>query len=269
MRHEVGAWQDSGGSVHDRERHRPASAGSAHVFRHAGVLDSVQGARRLATQAASSLWSQRRCSTTPRRVAETRYTGRVPTDTWPVHFRYISRRLVKEIVQQHEATRPRVKASFSFPLRAIGLTLIRRDPDYLNLYDLTRRATEAIDNLTGSVEFPGTYVRAELDITPGYFTVLMGWQDRSHVDIAAMMTRTHVEDVGSVLVGLFGSISNYTWRVPKSEGLGEIPSDVAGLYEILDRTAEDGDPTLDPERVEDEADVIPESRAGHRLPASG
>jgi hypothetical protein len=56
MRHEVGAWQDSVGSVHDRERHRPASAGSAHVFRHAGVLGSVQGARRLGTQAASSLW---------------------------------------------------------------------------------------------------------------------------------------------------------------------------------------------------------------------
>ena len=53
MRHEVGAWQDSVGSVHDRERHRPASAGSAYVFRHAEVLGSVQGARRLATQAAS------------------------------------------------------------------------------------------------------------------------------------------------------------------------------------------------------------------------
>lgn len=194
-------------------------------------------------------------------MAEARYTGRVPTDTWPVHFRYISRRLVKEIVQQHEATRPRVKVSFSLPLRAIGLTLIRRDPDYLNLFDLTRRATEGIENLTGTVEFPGKYVRSELDITPGYFTVLMGWRDRSHVDIAAMMTRTHVEDVGSVLVGLFGSISNYMWRVPKSEDFGEIPSDVTGLYEILDRTAENGDPTLDAERVEHEVDVIPESRA--------
>jgi hypothetical protein len=76
-----------------------------------------------------------------------------------------------------------------------------------------------------------------------------------------MMTRTHVEDVGSVLVGLFGSISNYMWRVPKSEDFGEIPSDVTGLYEILDRTAENGDPTLDAERVEHEVDVIPESRA--------
>lgn len=53
MRHEVGAWQDSVGSVHDREWHRPASAGSAHVFRYAKVLGAVQEARRLVTQAAS------------------------------------------------------------------------------------------------------------------------------------------------------------------------------------------------------------------------
>ena len=55
MRHEVGAWQDSVGSVHDRERHRPASAG-LHVSATPGssVLSKALGW--LGTQAASSLW---------------------------------------------------------------------------------------------------------------------------------------------------------------------------------------------------------------------
>jgi hypothetical protein len=181
-------------------------------------------------------------------------------DRWPADFRYISRRLVKEIVQQHEATGPRYTKTWSIPLRAIGLSIVRRDPDYLNLFDLTYRATKAVSKRTGSLESPSTYVRAELDIALGYLTVLMGWLDRSHVDIAAMMTIVEVPEAGSVLVGLFGSASNYVWRKPKDDGLGEIPSDVAGLYEILDRTAEDEDPTIDPERVTDEADVIPESR---------
>ncbi len=179
----------------------------------------------------------------------------VPTDNWPTNFRYISRRLVKEIVQQHEAMRSRTSKTYSFAFKPIGLAITRRDPDYLNLYDLARRATDAVSDMTGTVAEPAEYVRAELDITPGFLTVHQGWTTASNVDIAAMMTKYDDRSLGRVFIALFGSASNYTGRRPKDDGLAESPSDVAGLYEILDRTSERRDPVLDRDYVEDSGDV--------------
>jgi hypothetical protein len=171
----------------------------------------------------------------------------VATNNWPTNFRYISRRLAKEIVQQHEAARSRTSRSFTIGAKYIGLAFTRLDPDYLNLFD---RATDAVTDLTGTVAHPGEYVRAELDITPGLLTVLLGWERAANVDIAAMMTKHEDESAGRVLIALFGSASNYTSRRPRDDGLSDTPSDVAGLYEILDRTSERRDPALHREWVE-------------------
>ena len=56
-------------------------------------------------------------------------------------------------------------------------------------------------------------------------------------------------------------MSNYRGRRPETKVLPEIPSDVAGLYAILDRTNEPGDPELERYRVEDEAGIDIPSRA--------
>lgn len=185
----------------------------------------------------------------------------VVTDNLTRDFRYISKRLVKDIVQQNEAKRSRSATSFTLGWRGFGIAHTRRDPDYRNLFDLVKRATEAVTDLTGTFAYPGTYVHCEVDIVAGYLKVLLGWKDKTHVEIAAMMTEYTDPAVGSVLIGLFGSMSNYTWRRPKADGLVAIPSDVAGLYEILDQSREPGDPELERERVGRESNVIPEDRA--------
>jgi hypothetical protein len=78
----------------------------------------------------------------------------------------------------------------------------------------------------------------------GFMTVLMGWKDTSHVEIAAMKAEVEDPERGKILVALFGSASNYTGRKPVPDELREIPSDVDGLYGILSRTSEPGDPEI-------------------------
>ena len=85
-------------------------------------------------------------------------------------------------------------------------------------------------------------------------TVLMGWNDESHVDIAAMMAEQQVADYGTVMFALFGSASNLTSRRSSDDKASEVASDVAGFYEILKRSSEEGDPSLDEEYVLDESD---------------
>jgi hypothetical protein len=166
------------------------------------------------------------------------------TDNWPVSFVYISNRLVTEIVQQHEAMQSPWRASFSLNLKLAALGIRHRDLGYHNKFDLCRRATDAVRDHTGTPELPGQYVRTKLAITPGLLTVLHGWDDQSHVDIAAMFSEDQIPDVGSVLIALFGSASNYVGRRPRDDGVNEIPSDVDGLYGILDRTREQADPRI-------------------------
>jgi hypothetical protein len=116
------------------------------------------------------------------------------------------------------------------------------DPDYLNKFDLSRRAAEAVLDNTGTLAFPGEYAREEIDISMGFLTVLMGWEGRSKVEIAAMMAEVEVEGIGRTFVALFGSASNYSGRRPKNSDEGSIPSDIDGLYGILDATREPNDP---------------------------
>jgi hypothetical protein len=160
------------------------------------------------------------------------------TDGWPVDFRYISSRLVLQIVQQDEATRSRWRFSgIPTPWGPIGLHKKRLDRD--NEFALCREATKAVRDLTGTItQGWREYIRAELDLTMGFMTVLMGWKDSANVEIAAMKAEVDDPESGRVLVALFGSASNYRGRKPVSDGLTEIPSDVDGLYGILDRTRE-------------------------------
>lgn len=167
------------------------------------------------------------------------------TDNWPVDFRYVSSRLVKEIVEQSEATRGRWRPRFLLNLRVVSIGLAKGDIDYRNKYLLCRMATDAIRDRTGTLAYPGEYVRTEIGIRMGYLTVHQGWRERTNVKIAAMLSVVSVGDVGSVLVALFGSASNYMWMRPANNDHNEIPSDVDGLYGLLNAASELSDPQIE------------------------
>jgi hypothetical protein len=97
----------------------------------------------------------------------------------------------------------------------------------------------------------------ELDLRMGVMEVLRGWKDSSHVEIAAMKAVLMDLEVGSIFIGLFGSASNYTGLRPGRNEPNEIPSDVDGLYGILERTREPHDPEI--------SDVELDRDLGHSL----
>lgn len=183
-------------------------------------------------------------------------------DRWPVDFRYISSRLVRQIVQQDEATRRRWRFRFDFPTPVARVSIEREPLDRENEFVLCRKATVAVREQTSTLaQGYGPYIRAELDLTMGLVTPLMGWEGRDRVEIAAMRAEADDDEYGRVLVTLFGSASNYMGRKPVSDELAEIPSDVDGLYGILERTREPGDPLIENWRLDDDFGNSPTSRA--------
>ena len=160
------------------------------------------------------------------------------TDTWPSEFRYVSRRLVAQIVQRNEAKRPRRSVSFGFNLGLATVNVTGRPPDYGKVYDLVRRATEHVSDNTGTLAHPGLYVRSDLELDLCWFPVLLGWADGARRgEIAAIFADTTLDDTGRTFVALFGSIFNYVAMKPKPvDGVGVFPSDLAGLYQILNAT---------------------------------
>lgn len=173
------------------------------------------------------------------------------TDNWPVDFQYVSTRLTTEIVQQHEAALPRRKLSLSLQLKLLGLTVKTRAPDYRNRFDLASRATEAVADLTGTVEIDGDYILAELDVYAAILPVHLGWRDAANVEIAALIADTGA-GTPRTFVALIGSASNFLGR-NSAEPSGWCPSDLDGLYEILDSALEARDPALDPWYLSEDA----------------
>lgn len=183
-------------------------------------------------------------------------------DRWPVDFRYISSRLVRQIVQQDQATRARWRFPIEVPIPWARFSIHREPPDRENEFVLCREATEAVRDLTSTItQGWGPYIRAELDLTMCYMTFLMGWEGRSHVDIAAMKAEVDDPEEGRVLVSLFGSAANYRGRRPESEQSVETPSDADGLYGILDRTREPSHPLISNTYLDDDIRWSPSGRA--------
>ena len=183
------------------------------------------------------------------------------TDRWPTDFRYISSRLVLQIVQQDQAARSRWNlTSIGTPWGGLGFQ--KNEVNHRNESALCKQATKAVRDHTSTIaQGWGDYIRAELDLTMGFMTVLMGWARTSHVEIAAMKAEVDDPEAGRVLVALFGSASNYRHRKPGSDGWGEIPSDVDGLYGILERTREPKDPKIDDHYLDRDIGHSPDGRA--------
>lgn len=175
-------------------------------------------------------------------------------------FRYISKRLSREIVDQHEAALPRGIVSAAVNIRGVSLGLRGREPDYANRFDLARRATIAISDNTGTLENGGEYIRAELNVVPAYFPVHAGWRRGHNQEIAAFFADSSSSSSGRTFVGLFGSISNFTGRKPEETERGWWPSDVAGLYHILDAAREQSDQRPSAEYLDE--DLVSDGASG-------
>jgi hypothetical protein len=183
------------------------------------------------------------------------------TDNSPEEFQYISNRLVREIVQQHEAAKPHRAVSATVNVKVVGVQFGSRPPDYDNPFDLARRATEAVRDNTGTLQSAGEYIRAELDLTPTHFPVLEGWRDIISGAIAAFFADETTDECGRMFIGLFGSITNFIGRRPEESRPGWTPSSARGLYEILDSVLEAADPPLAYGYVRDDADADDKARA--------
>jgi len=177
----------------------------------------------------------------------------VVTDNWPVDFRYISRRLVREIVQQHEAAGPgrEYKIGGTAGITAgpvnFGLTVeeSKRPVDDQNYYDLARRATMAVIDHTGYLDkndphgrIPtGPYVRARMHLQMQQVP-LGAWEDAYNHPIAAFVGYETLDDFGRVFVGLVGSASNFVHSRRDQSRATRTPSDALGLYEIIEQCRE-------------------------------
>lgn len=181
------------------------------------------------------------------------------TDRSPVHYGYLSRRLLTSVVQQDEAARPRSKWSQTFnPLAMVGLSRERKTPDYANLYDLAMRSTDAVKDLSGSIDSPWAYyIRGQLNVRHGVFSPHMGWDGH----VACYRGRTTTTEGGPVYVALFGSASNIVGRRHDAGDSSDYyPSDITGLYLFLDSIREHGDPEVDVIRRTDDYSLSSEAR---------
>ena len=179
------------------------------------------------------------------------------TDSWPQEFRYISKRLVREIVQQHEAAGrswTADSADVSVTPARVGFRKRRPDPD--NPYDLARRATQAVSDNTGTLEVGGSYVRGELELKLCQFPVLLGL-DRSHSPVASVCHVGESANGTRTVVAMFGSIENYigSKRRRNADGGGFFPSDIAGLYGIVELAREPRDARPDSDRIADDEEL--------------
>jgi len=146
----------------------------------------------------------------------------VLTDNWPVDFIYISRRIVTEIVQQHEAGGPErvsmIDVSARLPLGpGIRISSSRRPIDYTNYFDLAKRATAAVSDHTGWLasdrtdRIPtGPYVRAKMHLQEQKVPMpLTAWEKAHSHPIAVFVGTETFPGVGRVFLGLAGSASNF------------------------------------------------------------
>jgi len=170
----------------------------------------------------------------------------VTTDDDPVRYEYISKRLTREIVHQHEAARRRRSSTVGLRAGPVSLTSQSQVPDYDNEYDLARRATSAVVNNTGSLESPGFYITATMKMEVTKVSFHIGFEGTTHQEVAGFFADEVVVGIGRVFVVLMGSITNLIgWRAGDTLQTDRSPSDAAGMYDILDATLADTDAKVD------------------------
>jgi hypothetical protein len=165
------------------------------------------------------------------------------TDKAPFDYLYTSRRLLRDLVQHDQAARPRVQREFTFGFRGLSYRSQRRSPDLENLHDLAMRSHELVSDHCGDLDDQwSTYVYAEAPLSRGVFAPLMGWRGG---EVACFKGEAETGSGLQAFIALFGSASNMVgYRAHSGDLGGFTPSDMAGLYAVLDAVREREDPEI-------------------------
>lgn len=172
-------------------------------------------------------------------------------------YRYISRRLVTEVVQQGEALRSQSEWTVGIDVKVVHADRSRRPPDFDNLFDLAVRTTEIAGgrDLGGGSGYWQTTMELALD-----HLLVHRWRGAHNRRIAAVFGDEELDGLGHTFVALFGSMSGYLGFEAEEHIPAWFPSDVAGLYGILGDALEPSDPQP-PWDADDDHEIADESRA--------
>ena len=190
------------------------------------------------------------------------------TDNDPADYVYISQRLTRETVQQHEAARPLKRTSAGFNLRVVELRREEVPVDFESRFDLANRATTAVKGLTGMLSAPGPYIRETIGLDFMKVQVFIGFENTGRQLIAGYFSDLTLSDGSRVFIALFGSITNVRgWRATDILEADVYPSDAAGLYEILDSAREPQDAPIIKRYIKDGRglDAIGRFNAAHAI----
>jgi hypothetical protein len=167
----------------------------------------------------------------------------------PYEFTYISRRLVREIVENHAArsagkpvfTGGQVTAKTPGPVSAEFST--SWEPSELSSgQDYAFAATKIVEQRTGTLFERNEYLRIVQDFYIGTVHVVAGWKTGGH-DVSAIFSM-QVVDGKRVFIALFGSESNLSLHARENSESERSPSYSEGLYRIFESVAEKSDPSL-------------------------
>jgi hypothetical protein len=187
------------------------------------------------------------------------------TDRAPYEYRYLSRRLLTELFEHDEAAQPRWRRTFELTINLplVGSVQLRRAPlDRANLRELANRSLQLVSDQTGDLVTPGYYVYDEVELRHGTFEPHLGW---SGGEVACYSSEITTNDGERVFLALFGSASNVVGRRQVDEGEGYYPSDMHGLYAILDAAREHDDAGIDFEYLWADAGMAERPRAEHAM----
>lgn len=181
------------------------------------------------------------------------------TDRAPFEYRYLSSRLLADLFQHEEAGRRRLHFSGELSAWIAKLQVARAQPDQANLHALARNAERLVSDHTGSVSYTGAalYVKDQLPLRHGVFEPLMGWLGGKVACYAGEGTN---DDGQQVFLALFGSASNVVGYRAEG-GTGYCPSDMTGLYTMLDAVREPHDPQIDLDYLWDDGNLSRSTRA--------
>jgi hypothetical protein len=175
----------------------------------------------------------------------------VLTDRAPFEYRYLSRRLLTQLIKHDEAVRRRARRTIAVSMFGLTVSAQRSTPDYENLSDLAGRSLELVSDHVGGLDCSWCpHLHAELDLHEGVFAPLMGWDGG---EVACYCGTAVLPGGERVFVGLLGSAANLTgYQGPPEGERGFHPSDMAGLYSLIEAVRETDDPEVDLEyRIDD------------------
>ncbi|WP_127507589.1 DUF7019 family protein [Actinoplanes solisilvae] len=151
---------------------------------------------------------------------------------FPRSFDFIGKRVVRDIYEQLERTRPKWKldlVNFTPPVIPFEFGARRSEPTEANMYWIARKVTEAIADHTGTILDPGTYVRAEMHFRWAAVSFELTGEE------IAWLYGTGQTEEGEAHVILVGSVENFVGYAPKgaNEWLGWKPSSTPGTSRAI------------------------------------